>query len=770
MAHIDIGEGGFSFWSVVKDEMMDAFANDQTVRMGLLPSSVSPYEKQLRVVVNGLEYTYDDGTDPSLTNLWSYISQPEPEQGLMITAIKLIFKREGSGNPQSAQFGLKDGNGEWYTDLIDDDTVFLLFGDHATSTTERLFDGNGSTVFTGNGAGDRELVISFITPRAVSAFGWTGDNNPSASSITEMAIEVNVGTGRALLDDFNFVVVPGARTGILQGDYSDPDDFEPDKDFMVMDIPASIGSADDIAKNPTIQVTPPLTADGDRFTVFRETRQDRPHNPPTGGARVSSDNLHWFFTQRLYIMQDICEYQALSGFIDFAPYTEEEKDLTAGFQVQSHLNHGGNDTFLFDEVELLQGVPGALDLANQIVVEEGNREDGTSTVWTEGSYTVNSTALTVTRTGGATDDDVRIRRVTKLDDLWIDIRDRPVSWNSRHIVLLAKQVRFLVEEACFVPVFFQGSILANTIFPREWNWLIYTGTPLFHIFGGPLWTGDGIVTVFDDDLPLTTPTDYRIEYPAIYFTGPIIQPHHASSGDYWGQGSPMLGGGDGGEEDDPSGANEPTNDGAPIDPNEPAFVNSINLSISVTMVPQSLVNSGPLEGFPNGVNTSQGNGSSFENNMYLRVQLTVTQAFAGESQNASTIAYCNTICPGFPSASSGLRAVAQASDTNGDGSFNATHEGSAATGCGDTAATVAAMISMWNNWLAHRGGAYGRLTISRAEERAADQIFRASGNSSIDQLRNGSLMAGLNSLVQQNQASGADGTTTDSDINDILGP
>lgn len=762
MAHVDIGIGSFSFYAVNKEDRTD-FSVNTLVRMNLLPETISPFEKQLRVAVNGVEYTHDDGSDPTLiTAKWQYETTPKPNQGLLVSDIRVTF--DSGGVVQVAEFGVRDGNGDWYTDLVFGTNVFVGGG---AGNEARLFDLDGTANYVD--AGTVVLFISFDKPRVVSAFGWSRDVSGSGATITDMEVSVNVG-GFAMLRTDPVYRSAGSQTGIVVGDYTNPSNFDPDDDLLFIEVDASLGEDDDIVNNPVVTVTPPLTLAGDQLVIWRETRQDRPHNPPRKGARADGENLHWFFTQRLFIMQDLCDYQQLGPFLDFVPYTQEIRDFSIGSQrVQFTGTGGGQDTFSMVSLEFLTGIPGTGNLGNQIVVETGNKTDGSSTFWSvenAATYTVNSVTKEVVL-DATTTRDVRIRRTTKIDGLWFDLRDKTLSWNSLIIILLMQQIRFLVEEACFVPALFSNSILNNTIFPREWNWLVYTGTDLFHIFGGPFWTGDGEITVWDNDILLTTPTDYTTEYPQIKFTGPITQPHIGATGNYWADGAEGL---PGDASNTPGSQPIPPEDQAPVDPLDPIFNAGINIAISISFIDPTTCRNGPVEGFPGGIVdvTSGTNTSSFRNNMVLQLFLTINQVFAGETQvGKKVVAYVGGVCNG--SVVFGLKAIAKASDNNGDGIYESTVEASGALGCLDSNGGITNVASVWANWLAFRG-VYGPRELITANERAMIQIMDADIHRDGARLRQTSAILGMDVVVDQGIANGGTGTTSPGDINGIMGP
>ena len=771
MAHEDVGVGGTSWYSVLVDERGTLFQQAYTTRPVLLPTWLTPIKDQLRVAVDGVAYAFDDGNDPNRTNTWTFTQSPPPAQGVMASGIRVTF--DSNGITQSAQFGIRDGNGEWYTDLQDnEDITFSIAGD-TTGLEERLFDLDGNTVYTADNSVSNVLTISFQVPRAVSAFGWAGDNAPSSTSIEDMSVEVNLGSVAMLLTDPDYVFVE-ARTGIVFTEYTDPDNYDPDIDLLFIEIPSSLQSDGDLAANPVVTVTPALTVDN-RITIWRETRQDRPHNPPINGSLVDVNNLHFYFTQRLFIMQDICEYKDLTNFLDFPQYDQEDRrDLTIGDQLQIFLNHSTATVYSFSTIALLEGIPGVTNKGNQIIVEQGDLSDGTSTFWTlvdAGDYTVDSTLVRITLDTTSTLD-LRIRRKTRLDALHFDLRDKQPAWNTRALVLVATQIRFLVEESCYVPRFFQGSILHNTIFPREWNWLNYTGTSLFQIFGGPFWTGNGEIQVWDNDLELDDPADYTVEYPTIRYTGPITSPHVGSTGNFWGD---FVGSGGGGSSTAPwePGSMPPfPGDLAPIDPLDGVFSDGINLSISISFIDGTTVLNGPIPGFPSGLSMAgdgTNTGSFGDSNMYLAIDLIVRSTFAGQSTvNRRTVAYCAGLCNG--ATIFGFRAIGKAQDNNGDGTFEGFYEASGALGCSDGAGGISEISGMWADHVAARGG-YSDNELITANERAMLQLMNANDNHrDIARLNGESSMIGMNNVSESDIAAGGLGGTLPGDMQGIMGP
>ena len=767
MSHEDIGIAGLTWYSVLQADRVNT-AGDFLVRFRLLPEEVAPYEQQIRVVVDRVEYAYDDGSQSSLTNLWSYVSQSYPKQGVMCHDIEIKF---GNGALATAQFGIRDGDGEWYTDLASDlGTKMFMQGN---GNEERLFDLDGTTSYNDNGSTVTRFIV-FAKPRAVSAFGWARSVSGSAS-FDQMRVRVNVGANGMIRFDQDYKLA-GELTNIDVDDYTDPVDFDPDKDLMFIEVSSSLSTSEwDLSKNPSIDVVPAL-GDANRITIFREIRQDRPYNPPIAGSRVDGENLHWYFTQRMFIMQDLCDSKSLSPYLDFVQYDPDLRNFTIGNQIESHLGGGAESVFSFSTIALIAGQPGFTDKGNQIIVERGDQTDGTSTVWTledPDDYTVDSAATTITL-DASTSDDIRVRRQTKSDELWFDMRGKSPSWNRRVLGVNMTQIKFLVEEACFVPRFFEGSILSKTIFPREWNWLIYKGTPLFFIFGGPFWTGDGEISVWDNGIQLTDPTDYTTNWPTIRFTGPITRPGIGSTGNYWGDASGFTGGGGVGNEGDslpddqiPGGQDPPPEDQSPLDPDDPIFNAGISIGISISFISGQTLLDG-VEGFPDGISaatTGTNTGSFGSNNMYLRLDLTVNQAFAGEpTAGRRVIAYIAGLCDG--AVIFGFKAIAKASSTVGG---YATVEASGALGCLDTNGHIANITTMWNNWLAHRG-AYGDRELITAGERAMNQIIAANNHRDRDRLDAETVMIGLDIVSSGQIAGGNDGGTDDQDIRDIMGP
>ncbi len=250
MAHIPVGEGGISWYTVLQDERSTDRDGDYLTRFRLLPQEISPYEKQLRVVVDGVEYAYDDGNDPStLTNLWSYTTQSNPAQGVMCSGIRIEV---GTGVWQSNQFGVRDGNGEWYTDLVFGTNVFMT----GNGNEGRLFDKDGTTQYDDSGS-PTTLNITFDRPRAVSAFGWA--RGTGSAVINTMQVEVNTG-GLDMIQADRVFVLAGSQTGLLTGDYTVPTNYDPDVDLLFIEVPVSTSTEFDMKSISIPTLIPRISA------------------------------------------------------------------------------------------------------------------------------------------------------------------------------------------------------------------------------------------------------------------------------------------------------------------------------------------------------------------------------------------------------------------------------------------------------------------------------------------------------------------------------
>jgi hypothetical protein len=179
--------------------------------------------------------------------------------------------------------------------------------------------------------------------------------------------------------------------------------------------------------------------------------------------------------------------------------------------VSIHLDPASSDTFSVDQIRLLNGIPSKLEDGDaQLIVELGEATDGSSTYWTTQSGWTHSAANSTITLAGATTNDVRIRRTTKIDDLWFDSEDLdPNNFSIGVVRLMLTQIVYLSQEAPTLPFFDPTSVLGNTHFPRAWNWLRYVWSGANPRFGGR-WYDDPTVIVWKNFIKLTPPTDYEL--------------------------------------------------------------------------------------------------------------------------------------------------------------------------------------------------------------------------------------------------------------------
>jgi hypothetical protein len=221
----------------------------------------------------------------------------------------------------------------------------------------------------------------------------------------------------------------------------------------------------------------------------------------------SGYDWYWCLKQLLFIFQDVSEIGDLANLTESPLWRDGEYDYTQGSQVQYHLDPASSDT----QIRLLNGIPSKLEDGDaQLIVELGEATDGSSTYWTTQSGWTHSAANSTITLAGATTNDVRIRRTTKIDDLWFDSEDLdPNNFSIGVVRLMLTQIVYLSQEAPTLPFFDPTSVLGNTHFPRAWNWLRYVWSGANPRFGGR-WYDDPTVIVWKNFIKLTPPTDYEL--------------------------------------------------------------------------------------------------------------------------------------------------------------------------------------------------------------------------------------------------------------------
>ena len=701
---------GRSYFSASRGDLSPSDPTKWVLPLSLLPTRYAPIEGQIRVVVGDTEYTYDD---PNLlsrptTNKWTYEERAFVPDAVQVRRVFVhaITKLATSGtfdNPSLKEVVYYDENGdripvgvdEVYGSSTDEGGPFAgtapadapepaIGSPGGGWNFQNLYDLDDTTdgSFTPSGE-NRHHYVLFNVPKLISKVGFNGqDGGGSSGGAADVEIWLDIGTS----SDPEWVQVVN-ETGLTNGDYPNTSTpIDPDTMMREVDLPAAILGA---VPFPTITIDPAPDNLSDKVTLFRETRQDRPWVRPYGGARASGKSLHFFWTQLLYIYQEMCELSDLAALTGL-PIAEP---VTNPFVGASIVDAGGTSrsTISYAELELLEGIPGApIDPIDQLIVELGDQTDGSSTIWTPTTFVIldaSAKTLQLQSGGGAnpTSLDVRVRRSTKIDALWVDIETTgPIGWNSAVVTLLQKQMRFLREEACLLPRFYEGHVLTNSIFPRAWNYLTFVGAGATFRFGGPSWGGDGAIVVYQNDLPLVEGTDYEIVWPGIVLNTPqgATDELVIGGGGGGGWGGVNLPGGDTEPDDVPV---TPSGDTAPIEIEWPGLTLPPNLgfTVSVGSTPNTaLANSNTWEG-SSGVSFTQGNiGSDPFTDHCMRVQVTRTTGNDSElgsfNEDATEIVYLNKYC-----GLGRLRAVAAAWDSTGGGSY-ASDVGSAALGCADS--------------------------------------------------------------------------------------
>lgn len=665
---------GFSYYSTKRFDWTRPDYSTFSVGYPVLPTRYAPLQQQMRVVVNQEEYTFDDGTDPTLTTKrWATVQPSAVNGGAPAWGVRFTCSAVSpSGFTRFAEIAFFDENGASITpnpDWTDDEQV------------GNAMDQDETTQHSSSTATDRTFIVEFPRQYNLSAVGWSQPEagEPNANYISAMKIEINTGT------PFQPVWKEiGSVDGLDSTDYpglSTP--FDPLTDVLTIDTPANLLGE---VPAPLVVIDPPLENSSDRITMFRETRQDRAWVRPTNVGRAYAPDLRDYWFQLLYIYQEMCELTDIQQWMDLPIAEPQYNPYTAGNQAQFHLAHGVNTVFSWAEVDFLKGIPGGnADLPGQMIVEVGDKTDGTSTIWTEltfqpaptdeTEYSIEVVAETITL-GDVENNDIRIRRSTRIDKLWADIGTSPYGWNSLLVGMLQKQMRYLREEGCFLPTFYTGSILDNSIFPRAWNWLVFEGGGGSFTFGGPAWGGSGEVVVFNNDLLLIPPTDYTIVWPEININGGTSDGDEVVIG-----GGGDYGGYDGPDDSDDGDAPVVEESGAPpVD--FPPFDLPVDSPISVEIgaYANAELAAGNWEDAGNAVSFSQGNasGPEFVDNC-LRIVVTVIDedGFDGNPLGAKEVIYINKQCSAVQ-----LYYIATAGDVNGDGTFTAFDEGAPSFGCG----------------------------------------------------------------------------------------
>ena len=655
---------GDSYYSLRRDDFNRPNNSVWEIPIGLLPLRYAPIEKQLRVFVNQTEYAYDDKIDPArTTQVWT--AQEVEVTGAPCWGVRFTFSPlSGSSGADIAEFAI-------WTNGIYRTTGELGLPDNASYDGDVSTDKNFTALTTTE-------TFSFSQIQYVTKVGWS---RPVSGSRWARNMEVQINTGTPDSPTWTTIGTESGLTGSDYPSFSSP--YNPETDLRTFEPDPTLVRT---VQAVQVTITPALALNSDRLTVIRETRQDRPWVGPVAGGYAYGESLHWFWMQQLFIHQELCEISEVAPLIGLPPAELIPNDYSAGNQTALGVNDGtSRSTIDYSGIELLEGIPGApSDPAHQLVVEAGNTTNNNSTWWSTvntADYTINSSTKVITLDSGVTAD-IRARRVTRKDRLWVDISSVGlVPWNTSVITLIQRQMRFLSEEACILPVLFAGHPLTFPIFPRAWNWLNFVGGGGSFTFGGPYWGGDGSVIVYQNDVPLTEGTDYTVNWPEIVLNTPAGSGDTISIGGAGG-GFSLPGSGGGGFEPD-SGGPVPT----PPAPQVPRpFVGNdadLGFTLEISAAEESVLSGGTWEGGTNVVTTT-GNapGDPFAP-LYLKVKVEVTDPddpLFGHSGVLYFSRYCGTGTAAF--------AVAAADDTTGDDNYDQVDSTSAGLGCLDSTATT----------------------------------------------------------------------------------
>ncbi len=696
----------------------DDFDQNQAILdldLELLPLKIASIEDQLRVFVNGSEYVFDDGSDPNLlTNKWEFLPEVSTSGASAVQLRITMFNEIDGGKFKISELYIVDPNDIAINQV---DTRWV-----GPSIPAQLHDLSGATNITMDGNVDDTLfnTLTFPSREAVKSvfFGKPGISLGTEIG-TRLKVELNIGT----LVTPNFVTIldedtPASRIEFPISRLDPPTPIPWIATARDMKVATYTGPSTLLPNR--IKITPPLTATSDHVILLRETRQDQPWVGLTPGAPARAATMDAYWRQLLFIAQELCEYKDVGPQINLGPASDTNRNFVQGDQQQLHLNHANAILFSYSTVELLIGVPGApTNPSEQLIVEIGDKSDGTSTAWTtvneedtpadEFDFDIQASDETITL-GAATTRDIRIRRVTKIDDLWMILTD-PTSWSTAQVALNQRQIRFLFEEACLFPQVYEESFLASGIFPRAWNWLTYLGDSSQFYFGGPFWGGDGVVVVFVNDVLRAEGIDYTvnqlnfsIDFTGLTVTGDDIVDISSSGGGFDGGG--ISGGDSGPSEGEASNSSTPTPTAvvAPIK-FPPKIPTARGVSVSIGSVAKAvMLTPGALEG--GGTLASFALLGAGWNNHAIRIQTTVNisgivpdGAGGFLPIGATAVAYAHGSCFTESNPLPQLYWMYHAQDLDGDGTF--TSVVTSVTGCLDPDGTGGGeAVIMWNRWKA----------------------------------------------------------------------
>jgi hypothetical protein len=532
------------------------------IPFSLLPEAITPAKKQIQLAVDpasagemALWPCYDLGTGVEAPDDYYTVSPEEVvTTGIPCWGIRCVFTAVGTA--EVAEIRAWDHNG----DLIPLEADWFDIAQDGTNDPT-----NGAKSLDSDRTShhdDEAFDIRFPRQYAVAKVGFSDSDAATTNDLADTAtISLNVGTWAA--ESWSEMA---ALTGLDDTYPVWHSTFDPDLD-MLYATPADGSLSEGGTVGPYITLNAALTDATDEILMWRETRQDRLWVQPVPGAFFRSYDWYWLCKQILFIAQEASELEALKLYLDEASQTAEY-DYTVGGQQELYLNHASTDTYIISDISLLTGIPGTVgaDVEEQLIVETGDETDGKSTVWT--ALTVdsgwNASGTTVTL-GAATALDVRIRRDTKVDDLWFDSEDiDPNNFSVAVNRLQAKQAVFAMQEMPAGPFIEWDSILYNSHYPRRWNWLRYVWSGSNPMFGGPPWFEDNPVIIWKNYVRVP-PGDYTwgpgwFKWGTDPFAGDIIDVRTVWP---WNMGGYIFPPGDDPDDVSSSPSNPPPHDAAP---------------------------------------------------------------------------------------------------------------------------------------------------------------------------------------------------------------
>ncbi|MHA2163719.1 MAG: hypothetical protein ACXABF_14975, partial [Candidatus Thorarchaeota archaeon] len=491
-------EGTYS-WRRFSNVNIGSADGEYGIPFSLLPTRLAPLDKQVQLSVNGTLYeNYTGGQVPS--NAYTLTEEETISSGIPCWGIRLVSTAVNTA--QIAQIAAWDHNG----DLIPLEATWFdtaQNGGYNAIMGGRLTDLDPDTHVLDS----ENIDIRFPRQYAVSKVGWTsgadGDTDDYADTMT---ISLNVGSWAT--ESWSEM----AADTDLDDTYptmSDPIDV--DEDMLYLE-PSDGSLTEGGTIEPYFTLSTPLANPNDQIVMWRETKQSGMWAQPISGARFRGEDWYYTCKQILFVAQEFADLEGLIGAHNEHAEGMDEPDYTQGNQMALFLNHASTDTYSLDDIDLLQGIAAELEnTADQLIVEQGDQTDGTSTVWTELTVVTEWTATEDEVTLAASSDlDLRIRRSTKQDALWFDSTDDPNNFTIGTIRLMAQQVTYLMQETVAMPFIDQNSILSNPHFPRRWNWLRYVWSGVNPKFGGPAFVGSSKVIIWQNNVKLVEGTDYEI--------------------------------------------------------------------------------------------------------------------------------------------------------------------------------------------------------------------------------------------------------------------